>query len=192
MHMFVAFPPHLALNPCELLRSSQFAVALPHFCLIAAVSWQKATIFALWLSEHKLQIIYLYTHVHTLTHALTHTPSHAARCKVGNKNFIVFFLRRGAAAFAFVDLPRSPYSHAHCQLGVAHNKECPYSAQACFSAWLPDCLLCLSGPKVILTKIPSVGIICISCGSHSLFCPCPSRSLSLSVSFYYLCFYLLF
>lgn len=74
-----------SLPPSPLTLPSQ--QASPIFCLIAAVSWQKATIFALLLSENKLQIIYSFTHTHAQPPA--HTLS--VRCKVGNRNWLSFF-----------------------------------------------------------------------------------------------------
>lgn len=64
-------PPSVPASPSPPSLCSQ--EASPIFCLIAAVSWQKATIFALLLSENKLQIIYSFTHTQTHAHPPAHT-----------------------------------------------------------------------------------------------------------------------
>lgn len=137
-----------------------------HFCLIAAVSWQKATIFALLLSCKISCKLFIYahthtrhthmhtqgTHTHTCSYTRLHTRPHTrSALQSRQQKLIVFFFGR-------VDRPLPLPSGRGTQQRVLLIPRQP---------WLCLCLclcLCLSGPKVILTKIPSVGIICISCG----------------------------
>lgn len=169
-------PPSVPASPSPPSLCSQ--EASPIFCLIAAVSWQKATIFALLLSENKLQIIYSFTHTHTRTSSCTHTLS--VRCKVGNRNWLSFFFRLLVLHQAQARLHQNGRGKQHKDRSQP-NWVLPNTGSASCSA-CPACQPCLSGPKVILTKIPSVGIICISCGSHSGSAFSPSLSLFLSLS----------
>lgn len=94
-------PPSVPASPSPPSLCSQ--EASPIFCLIAAVSWQKATIFALLLSENKLQIIYSFTHTHT--HILLHTHSVSA-LQSRQQKLIVFLF----SVACFASSPGTPTS----------------------------------------------------------------------------------